>query len=185
MFIFARNFFWRKVNLLKQYLIPFTGLSLGDHDYQFEITDEFFEHFEYSEIKNTDIDVKVILNKQSAMMILDFTIQGKVDFICDRCQEPYTQVLNGKERLIFKFSDDQSQSDDEIIILAVSENKIDLSQHIFEYISLMFPYKRMHPEDENGNSMCDVSMINQLKSFEKKQQIDPRWEALKDISFKE
>lgn len=169
--------------MLKQYVIPFTGLSLGDHDYLFKITDEFFDHFEYSELSNSDIEVKVILIKQSNMLIFNFDIQGNVTFICDRCQEPFVYELKGSEKLIVKFGSDQSSSNDEIIVLPVSESKIDLSQHIFEYINLMVPYKRMHPEDENGNSLCNYEMIEKLEELNKKQQIDPRWEALRKINL--
>ena len=64
----------------------------------------------------------------------DFRIKGSVDFVCDRCQELYTQLIEGSEKLIVKFSDHESVSNDEIVVLPVSENKIDLSQHVFEYM---------------------------------------------------
>ena len=164
-------------------MIPFTGLSLGGHDFQFEVRDEFFEHFEYSELEHADIKVNVLLDKQPAMLTLDFDIKGNVDFICDRCQESYSREISGTERLIVKFGEDQSQSTDEIIILSLSANKIDLSQHIFEYINLLFPYRRVHPDDINGNSGCNQEMIEKLKSLENVKQADPRWDALKKINL--
>ncbi len=171
------------MDILKQFVIPFTGLSLGDHDFQFEVRDEFFEHFEYSELEHAAIDISVLLEKQATMLILDFNINGNVVFICDRCQEPYSHEISGTERLIVKFSGDQSNSSDEIINLSFSENKIDLSQHIFEYINLLFPYKRIHPDDSDGNSRCKQEMIEKLKSLENTKQTDPRWDALKKINL--
>lgn len=163
-------------------MIPFSGLSLGNHDFQFKITNEFFEHFGHSEIEDANIEVKVLLDKQSSMLVLDFDIHGEVDFICDRCQDIFSKEIEGRERLIIKFSGEQAEQTDEIIILPLSDNKIDVSQHIFEYINLLFPYKRVHPDDNNGVSQCNKEMIEKLKSMEKTQQSDPRWDALKKIN---
>ena len=171
------------MDILKQFVIPFTGLSLGDHNFQFEVRDKFFEHFEYSELERADIKVNVLLDKQVTMLVLNFDIRGDVDFICDRCQESYSHQIKGTERLIVKISEDQSQTTDEIISLSFSENKIDLSQHIFEYINLLFPYKRVHPDDGNGSSQCNQEMIEKLKSLESTKQTDPRWDALKKINL--
>ena len=171
------------MNFLKQLVIPFSGLGLGDHNFQFIITDEFFEHFEYSEIENADITVNVVLDKQTSMMVLNFDINGKVDFICDRCQDSFSHKIEGNERLIIKFSEEHSELSDDLIILPLSENKINLGQHIFEYINLLFPYKRVHPDDEEGNSLCNKEMLNKLKSMEKTEQTDPRWDALKKINL--
>lgn len=168
----------------KQFVIPFSGLSLGNHDYHFKITNEFFEHFEYSDIENANLNVDVIMEKQSSMLIFDFDIKGSVDFICDRCQEVFSQLIEGTEHLIVKFGEEQSNTNDDIVILSITENKIDLSQHIFEYINLMFPYRRIHPEDENGVSQCNKEMLEKLKSLEKKTQADPRWDILKKINIK-
>jgi len=170
------------VDFLKQFMIPFSGLSLGNHDFQFKITNEFFEHFGYSEIEDANIEVKVLLDKQGSMLVFDFDIHGEVDFICDRCQDIFSMEIEGRERLIIKFSGDQAEQTDEIIILPLSDNKIDLSQHLFEYINLLFPYKRVHPDDNNGVSQCNKEMIEKLKSLEKTQQFDPRWDALKKIN---
>lgn len=177
--IFKKNI----LDFLKQFVIPFSGLSLGNHDYQFKITSEFFEYFEYSEIKHANIDVKVILDKQSTMLIFDFDINGDVELICDRCQDPFPLEIEGEERLIVKFSEEQSSPADEIIILSQFENKIDLNKHIFEYINLLLPYKRVHPDDNNGISLCNKEMIEKLKSLEQTKQTDPRWDALKKINL--
>ena len=54
----------------KEYIIQFVGLSVGEHLYDFHISDKFFESLDYSEIKQGDIIVKLTLLKQSSMMIL-------------------------------------------------------------------------------------------------------------------
>ena len=49
----------------KEYIIQFVGLSVGEHLYEFNISDSFFEDLEYSEIKQgniSEVDRKSMLN---------------------------------------------------------------------------------------------------------------------------
>ena len=39
------------MNNLKEYLIPFVGLKEGKHQFDYQIDDSFFEHFEFDEYK--------------------------------------------------------------------------------------------------------------------------------------
>jgi uncharacterized protein len=45
------------------------------------------------------------------------------------------------------------------------------------------PFRRVHPEDENGDPACNPEMIRKLEEHlgkqEYKDQTDPRWDALK------
>ena len=49
--------------------IPFTGLKLGNHQYQFEIDKAFFDQFEFSEIGDAHFKVDLVLEKQSTMQL--------------------------------------------------------------------------------------------------------------------
>ena len=78
--------FWNKVmKPLKEYRIPFLGLKPGQHEYEFEVTDAFFEEFENSEIDHADIKVDIMLEKQINMMVLHFKLSGEVLSSWDRC----------------------------------------------------------------------------------------------------
>ena len=47
----------------KEYLIPFVGLKLGKHHFEYQIDNTFFDLFEYDEFQNSDIKVSVVLEK--------------------------------------------------------------------------------------------------------------------------
>jgi len=172
------------VDYLKQFVIRFSGLSIGNHQYKFIIDEKFFENFDFSEIKNGKITVDILLNKQETMFILNFIINGTVNVTCDRCLEPFDLDINGKEKLIVKFGKEKFEETDEILIIPESDNKINISQYIYEYINLLLPYKRVHPDNADGKSLCNQEVIKKIKKFSKSKTIDPRWEKLKDIKLK-
>jgi len=64
------------VKTKKEYIIPFIGLKLGFHEFEFEIHDAFFEDREYSIIHNGNVNVKLVFEKKGTMMIGEFTIKG-------------------------------------------------------------------------------------------------------------
>jgi len=50
---------------MKEYTIPFVGLKIGQHKYDFNLDKKFFEHFEYDEFHQADIKLEVILDKKT------------------------------------------------------------------------------------------------------------------------
>ena len=172
---------------LKEYKIPFKGLKIGKHEFQFEINDAFFAEFEYSLVKNGNLKAELELDKQETLMILNFKIQGELKFNCDVCLSDYPSKVDIKERQIVKFSGDENLEDntDEIIVLTKNDFEIDVSELIYEYINLSVPYIS-RCDDEGNTQWCDKEMIGKLNelSAENKEEYendDPRWEALKKI----
>lgn len=171
----------------KEYKIQFAGLSIGSHDFEFEIDDSFFETLDYSEVKKGNIHVAIKLLKQSTMLVLEFTLSGTVRLNCDRCGELFDLPVKGENRLIVKLGgSDTSAEDDDIVTVGPTEHEIELSQYIYEYIALSIPIRRIHPDDANGNSGCDPKVIEKLNDFlvdEPEQTSDPRWDQLKNIKL--
>lgn len=176
----------------KDYIIQFVGLSLGEHLYEYHISDNFFEGLAYSEIKQAAIDVKMSLLKQSSMMILHFNISGTVKAACDRCTEEFDMPISGDYKLIVKVGGSVTgDEDDDIITVSANEHELDLYQHLYEYITLSLPIKRVHPENKKGESSCNKEVINKLNNFliegvkeeeeTEQEEMDPRWAALKNI----
>jgi len=49
---------------LKEYLIQFVGLKIGKHQFDYQIDNSFFEHFEFDEYNASNIKVDVLLDKK-------------------------------------------------------------------------------------------------------------------------
>ena len=63
-----------------QYKIKFGGLSFGEHQFEFEVNEKFFEQFSDSEITSANISVKANLIKQNSLMHVLFSFEGVVKF---------------------------------------------------------------------------------------------------------
>ena len=167
---------------LKDYIIQFVGLALGNHQFEFEIDDRFFEHFEYSQIQHGHITVTVTIEKQERMMIAGFQINGRLLMPCDRCSDEFEFPINSQQQLIIKFGAEYEEESDDVVIIPETEHKFDLAPYIYEYVHLSLPAKIVHPDDENGNSTCDPDMLKRLTPFTHSESTDPRWEALRKLN---
>ena len=173
---------------LKQFSIPFTGLKLGKHQFDFEIDKSFFDAFEYSLVKDGALKIEVELDKQETMLILHFHIWGTIQLNCDKCLAEFSQPIEVNERQIVKFAEDDLESDDlEIIMLNKKESALDVSEMIYEFINVSVPYIN-NCEQAGQGQKCDPEMIATLEKLasgtaekEEEQNDDPRWEALKKL----
>lgn len=172
------------MNPLKQFSVPFTGLKLGKHQFEFEIDDSFFNAFEYSLIKSGKLEATLELDKQETMLLLHFDIKGAVNLDCDKCLSTFALPVNVKEMQIVKFAEDELESDDlDIIVLNRKESVIDVSELLYEYINVGIPYVKNCAQGGEGQQ-CDKEMIDRLQKLSaetKEQSSDPRWEALNKL----
>jgi uncharacterized protein len=165
------------------YSIPLSGLKEGRHAIDFEIGKEFFEQFEESEVKEGSLIAIIEIDKRSSHSDLVIRISGSVRICCDRCLEMFFQPVNCENRLLVKFGKSIEDSDPDIIPVPADENELDIKQHIYEFIHLALPIKRVHPDDKNGNSTCDPDMLKKLEELIVEEEIenDPRWDELKKL----
>ncbi|PLX05689.1 MAG: hypothetical protein C0598_13885 [Marinilabiliales bacterium] len=167
---------------MEEFVIPFKGLDVGNHLFKFKIGDKLFESFEYFENINGELDIEIDLLKEPNMMIFDFSFKGKLKLQCDRCLGKYDQNINGKNQLIVKYGDKFMEESEEVIIIPVNESRIDVKQYIFEYVGLLIPVWKIHPDDENGEAACDNDITDRIDQYSKPDN-DPRWDALKDLKI--
>jgi len=174
----------RSLKSLKTYSIPFTGLKLGKHFFDYVITNEFFDEREYSLVKKADLKCEVELEKQETMLILSFHIHGTIGMTCDKCLAEYPQPVDIHEQQIAKFSEDEIGEDEEIITLTKNDHEIDIAGLIYEYVNVAAPFIAVC-SDEGNMPYCDKEMIERLNKLSDQsgqdEKTDPRWDVLKKI----
>ena len=169
---------------LRTYSIPFTGLKPGKHNFEFVITNAFFDEFEYSLVKKADLKCSVELEKQETMLILNFHINGKIDMTCDKCLAEYPQQVDIHEQQIAKFSEEDIDDKEEIITLTKNDHEINIAGLIYEYVNVAAPFIAVC-SDEGNTPYCDKEMLDRLNKLaansEQNDKADPRWDVLKKI----
>ncbi len=171
---------------MKEYTIPFVGLKIGQHKYDFNLDKKFFEHFEYDEFHQADIKLEVILDKKPNMLEIALSFDGLVNVSCDRTNEPFDLPVEGNYHFVVKFGQEQDDLHDELLILPHGAYQVNIQQQVYESIVLALPSKRIHTGIAEGTLKSDV--LEQLEALKPKgvqqnqlEDVDPRWDNLKNL----
>ena len=103
------------MNNLKEYLIPFVGLKIGKHQFDYQIDNTFFKNFDYDEFNDVSVKVDIVLEKKSTMLELEFKHKGTVNVPCDVSGEEFDLPIKGKLRLLVKFGDAFNDENEELL----------------------------------------------------------------------
>jgi len=166
-----------------KYRIRVNGLNEGIHFFEFTVGSDFFENFSKPEIKQANIKIDLTLNKAPQHLELGFNIAGTVGVVCDRCLDVFDLPVNSHNILFVKFNEHPQDNRNEVLFLSKDEEEISLMQNIYEFICLSLPLRKVHPDNENGNSTCNKEMLEKLEKFSyskrSENKTDTRWNELK------
>jgi uncharacterized protein len=126
-------------------MIPFVGLKIGTHRYEFELDKSFFASFEASPIDDATVQCSLVLEKKETMMIATYSVSGTVDTACDRCNDPIAVPVNGEMRIIYKFGNELSE-DENLIVLEPDAYELDVAPQLYELLVISLPIRILHPE---------------------------------------
>ncbi len=178
-----------RMKKLNEFLIPFIGLKLGKHQFEYQINKAFFESFDYDEFESADIKVSVVFDKKSTLLELNFKHSGTIHVPCDLTNEMFDFPIKGKLKVIVQFGEEYNDDNDELLILPHGEHEINISQIIYEMIALSIPFRKVHPGVKDGTLDSEaLRKLNELRVEEIKkdnknteENIDPRWDKLKQL----
>ena len=160
-------------------IIRFSGLKSGVYTYDFALGREFFEEWKIDEIEDGNVKIHVEMDRQERMLLFKFVLKGEVTVPCDRCLAPLAVPIDGEEHLSVSFSDTETTLDEQQLILPEDATEIDLSQQLYEYVAVQLPLFRTHPDGD-----CDPEVVRHIADLDAPRadgDIDPRWEALKQL----
>lgn len=172
---------------LKAYTIPFIGLKVGEHHFDYQIDNTFFQDFEYDEFNAVNVLIDLKFEKKTTLLELYFSAKGTVNVNCDITNEPYDQAINDQFKLVVKFGHEYNDDNEDILIIPHGEYEINIAQYIYELIILAVPIKRVHPGVEDGTLQSDIlSKLEELSpgddnETKSPEDIDPRWNNLKKL----
>lgn len=165
------------------YLIPISGLALGKHSFQYEVSDEFFNGMDYSEIQHGKVSVNLDIDREETMLVLTFDIEGTVRVMCDRCADEFDLPIESNQVFYIKLGTENAEESDDVMVMPADQHDFDLTSLIYEFIILSIPMHRVHPEGQCNPEIIDMLNGMQEAAEEDEETIDPRWAALKDIKL--
>jgi len=171
---------------LSKYCIDIINLKNQEYQYEFTIDLSFFNQFEECEFENCSLDCFIVLRKTEGFIETNFHIQGQIELECDRSLDKFNHSIDLNKKMVFKFSNEDKEIDIEVELISRNRQNIDMSQYIYEFISMGIPMKKLHPKYNNENQNNDEqlfysSTVDDSQTVKNKEEIDPRWEALKKL----
>lgn len=181
-------------------MIPFVGLKLGTHEFEFEVNDSFFNLMEFSIIEKGTIKVTLQLEKKETMMNAHFSAVGIVETLCDRCDTPMELPVEGDFSVVYKFGFEESE-DEALIVLHPETFELDVRNAIYELVTILLPPRVVHkpgecdeemialvqqyiinPEDDEDEDDWEDDEEEQIPGIEEFDPKDPRWGILKNLN---
>lgn len=119
--------------------------------------------------------------------LIDIKVESEGEFVCDRCGEEFRRTTRGKVKILFTFDKSmvQGEGNDDVKLLLPSTQEIDITQDVFDALLLSVSAKCLCKEGCLGLCSHCGTNLNRDKCSCLKDEIDPRWEALKDLKFKD
>ncbi len=170
----------------EQLVIPFSGLSQGEHHFSFDIGNKFFEQIENSLIKKGNAQVEVQFIKMSVMLQLHMSFKGNAQIECDRCLGEVFVPLEGNDELIVKMGGEEITDSSNIMTIGAKEAEVDITLFVYEMIALNLPFRKVPCEILNDETVCDKEMLDKLAQLKINEQpsnevSNPLWEGLNKL----
>jgi len=178
------------VKKIKEYDINLVNLKDKIHEYDFSLDNDFFALFEQNLVNGGSLSAHVVLDKSPLLLNFEFYIQGTVNLICDRSLENFDYPVEIKENLLVKYGDREIELDDNVLEIPQNTQNLNIAQHLFDYIGLAIPMKKLHPRFEVDDNTDDDILIYSTAQNQTiadgesnpEEVVDPRWEILKNIN---
>ena len=169
----------------EEFKLRISGIESEKHLFSIDCDNTFFELAEIPDLQEGDVKLQIEMDVSDKIITLDFHFNGFVMLPCDRCLDPVKVDLDFEEHLLVKLMPWIEETEEEDGMWMVNENtyELDLFHFVYESITLALPSQILHPDDENGNSTCNPEILKKLEELtpHETDEIDPRWEALKNI----
>lgn len=166
--------------------IHFVGLKNGITQIVYDVDSSFFKLFEKSPIHKGNLVIRLDFDKKDSFFILKFQVDGTVHIPCDRCNEYFDYELVFDFDIIVKFDEVKSnaKTEDEVIYISRGDSHINVAELLYDYILINIPIQVFHPNDAEGHPTCNPKVLEKLygESENEKEDIDPRWAKLKQIT---
>ncbi|MFD3003527.1 YceD family protein [Pontibacter toksunensis] len=177
----------------RDYEIGIAKLSNKTHLYEFELDDSFFDLFGRDLILGGNLIAHVELDKTESMLTFHIDIKGQVRLTCDRSLDEFDYPIDVQGTFRIKYGDENAELDDDLWQITSNTQSINIAQHLYDYIGLAVPMKKLHPRfveetDEEDDKQGDILIYSSRNTTESDEDddddedVDPRWDALRNLN---
>ena len=159
----------------RAYDIAFVGLKPGEHEFIFELDEKFFVEKAYPYQPFPKATIKLLLEKHTGFMLLQFHVSGQMEVSCDRCGNPLTIELWDEFRMMVKLVDNpdemnEQEEDPDVYYISKNESHLSVGDWLYEFLLLSIPTQQECGVNEKGQSLCNQEVIEKLARMSANQQ---------------
>src|SRR5690606_8343966 len=138
------------------------------------------------------LNVHVVLDASEFLLNFRFHIKGTVKLTCDRSLEEFNVPNDSTETLSVRYGAEETELDENVLQIKLDAEKFNIEQHLFDFIGLQIPMKKLKPEfqqeiDEDDSDddiliyTSSTAPENDDDDDDDDEPADPRFAALKKI----
>ncbi|MBX3102411.1 MAG: DUF177 domain-containing protein [Bacteroidetes bacterium] len=160
-------------------------LRPGANSFRFHMGSVFFRQVEHSLIQRADVAVEASIDRQPALLDARIALEGNIELVCDRCLQPYPKAIVARHRIVYSYDapDEQPEAatDDELVFISRNLQTLDMSQDLYDLVSLQVPLRKAPCDEDNTLCLADEQVRNLLDAPAGDTSADPRWDALNKL----
>jgi len=157
-----------------EFVVPFAGIKLGVHHYNFEVTQTFFEELTHLQLEKGGVKIQLELEKKETMMLAFFSAIGDVQQACCRCNDLVKVNVDTELSIVYKLGIEESE-----------DENLDVYQPIYEMLVMALSSNPTHEDGTCNQEMIKILnayMVDKNESNTKEDKEDPRWAKLKNLN---
>ncbi len=169
----------------REFEIAFVGLKPGVHEFNYEITNSFFEDYGEQDFWDCNATVKLLLEKTTGFMLLRFQVGGTVKVVCDRCNsnlpmnlfEDFTvtvKVVENPEEM------NETEEDPDVYYISRGESHLNVAPMVYEFINLSIPTQKECEYENMDGPYCNPAareVLNKMRQAGEEKD-NPLWKGL-------
>lgn len=168
-------------SILDRYKIKIAELPLGISEYNFVLDDVLFSYFNHPYVEKGNVAAKVTLDNRPNLIEVNITVSGTLEVQCDRCLDYFLYPINTNEIILYTIGQQEEHENKNVVIITKEQSVIDLSSDLYEIAVTQLPIRKVHPNNEQGVSLCNSKMLELLNKYlVNEEQINPT-QKLSDI----
>jgi len=113
--------------------------------FTYDLNAAFFELFENSLLEEGKLTATVKVYNQYSPIRLLFNIIGTVALVCDRSLAAFEYPVCIKKEVNFKLGWEDRELAEESYMIKRDSTIINVAQHLYDFVSLAIPMKKLHP----------------------------------------
>ncbi len=144
-------------------ILQFKNLKSGKNNFLGQLGKEELEWTPPLPTLTEKVDVKLVADKRSKLIILNLDIGFKLKLVCSRCLEEYTSQFKENSTYIIRFGQEEivpekHLTDEDVVTVWTLEEEMDIKPFIRETMVLAIPMKPLCSSDCKG--LCPICGAN-------------------------